>query len=71
MDAKNVNRDDTAEIAFAIDSTAPTADLVGITSYGVYLDPQKTVMVSTGDNLAIAHVEVLIDGEQIRFLGKP
>lgn len=65
MDAKNVNRDDTAEIAFAIDSTAPTADLVGITSYGVYLDPQKTVMVSTGDNLAIAHVEVLIDGEQI------
>ena len=71
MDAKNVNRNDTAEIAFAIDSTAPTADLVGITSNGVYLDPQKTVMVSTGDNLAIAHVEVLIDGEQIASWENP
>lgn len=52
-------------VSFAVDTTRPTAQLVGVEANGVYLDPSKTVIVDAGDNLAVDRVRVYQDDTQV------
>ena len=65
MDAKNQARDGSAAIDFAKDGTAPRAELMGITSNTVYLDPSKQVSVGVQDNLAIDTAVLNVDGQEV------
>ena len=65
MDAKNQTRDGSAAINFAIDTTPPSAGLIGIDSDGVYLNPNKTADVDAHDNLAVQSATLEVDGRQV------
>ena len=71
MADKNETRDDTAEIAFAVDTAAPTANVVGISSGGVYLDPDMRVTVDVDDNIQVARAQVLVDGTELAAWDNP
>ena len=64
MDKKNADRKGTAEVNFAVDSTAPTASLLGIKSGTVYYSQQgQPASVDAKDNLGIKSTEVYVDGQ--------
>ncbi|WP_148362973.1 hypothetical protein [Olsenella massiliensis] len=65
MDGKGEGREGTFPIEFAVDQTAPTSELGGVQAGAVYLDPAKEALVGSGDNLGVASVEVLRDGERL------
>lgn len=71
MDDKNETRDGTAEIAFAVDGTAPSAGLVGVAPGGVYLDPDKRALVDAEDNVGVARARVLVDGAEVASWDNP
>lgn len=64
MDAKNVTRDATAELAFAVDATAPLGSLSGVDDYGIYNEQSIEAQFLVSDNIAFDHARVLIDGEE-------
>lgn len=65
MEGKNASRDATADIAFAIDATAPEAAISGVKANGVYLDPRKAVGIDVRDNLKVASASLAVDGHEI------
>lgn len=65
MENKNQGRDGAFDIGFAVDTTAPGADLIGLGSGGVYLDPAKSVSVDSRDNLKLDRAELLVDGKKV------
>ena len=69
MDGKNEKRDGAALIDFAIDGTAPSGDLVGVVSNGVYLDPNKQVDADVRDNVAVDSATLSVDGQQVAQWG--
>lgn len=65
MQGKSADRADSFPIDFAIDGAVPTANLIGVSNAGVYLDPAKTVTVDAGDNIEIAQARLTIDGREV------
>ena len=65
MDAKNAARDASAEVAFAVDSTAPEAEIAGIESGGVYMDPHMKVGVDAHDNMELESAKLTVDGHEV------
>ncbi|PJM78687.1 beta strand repeat-containing protein [Bifidobacterium scaligerum] len=64
MDKKDEERKGNAEVNFALDSTAPTASLLGVRSGSVYYDQQgHNVSIDSKDNLALDSTEVYVDGQ--------
>ncbi|MCL2749712.1 MAG: hypothetical protein FWE96_01700 [Coriobacteriia bacterium] len=65
MDLKNTTRDNTAELAFAIDTTAPIGSIINVEDYGIYNELSVEAQVRVTDNLALASARVLIDGKEV------
>lgn len=65
MPGKNADRTASFPIEFAVDGDVPTAALIGIEPRETYLDPEKTVLVDAGDNLALLQARVYVDGHEV------
>ena len=65
MTGKDSKREGAFDVGFAVDGTAPEANLIGIDSNGVYLDPAKSMDVDAHDNLAVARAELTVDGKKV------
>lgn len=65
MDFKNITRDAPAELAFAVDTTAPFGSLFGVEDYGVYNQPTLEAGLRATDNMSISYARLLIDGEEV------
>lgn len=63
MDNKNAERTKSAEVNFAIDSTAPSARLLGVDSGSVYYEPEgKDSDIDAKDNMSVLRAELYVDG---------
>lgn len=51
-------------VAFAVDSTKPTAALIGIDEETTYLNPDMSALADASDNLGLASVKVYVDGSE-------
>lgn len=65
MSNKNETRDADAGIAFAIDSTAPTAHFAGVVSDGVYFESHRQTLPQIHDNLEVDRATLTVDGYQV------
>jgi hypothetical protein len=65
MDLKNETRSGTAELSFAIDSTAPIATIFGIADLGIYEAQSLETQFKVSDNMAFDTVRILIDDKEI------
>ncbi|MBT1174494.1 hypothetical protein JS530_03045 [Bifidobacterium sp. LC6] len=64
MNNKDASRKNNAEVNFAIDTTAPTASLLGLRSGSVYYSQSgHSVSVDAKDNMGIKSTEVYVDGQ--------
>ena len=67
MDEKNADRTGNAEVNFAVDSTAPTASLLGVESGAVYYDQQgRDVGIDSKDNMGLMRTELYVDGSKVQ-----
>ena len=65
MKNKNATRTSTAEIAFAVDNTAPIVSFVDLDSDTLYDESTHTASVTIEDNLKLDSADVKIDGEKV------
>lgn len=65
MEGKSSDGKGDFPVSFAVDSTAPEVELVGIASDATYLDPDKSVLADGSDNLCLRDLTVYMDGEEV------
>jgi len=65
MDFKNAARDNTAELAFAIDTTDPIGSILNIQDNGIYNVASVEAQMRVSDNIALASARLLIDGVEV------
>lgn len=65
MEGKGIDGEGDFPVSFAVDSTAPEAGLVGLSSDTTYLDPSKTVLADGSDNLGLRDLTVYMDGKEV------
>lgn len=65
MDGKDATREHPFDVAFAVDRTAPAANLAGVGSRGVYLDPRMQVLVDAHDNVELDRAVLSMDGKTV------
>lgn len=58
--------DDTAEVAFGVDSTAPVVSFVGTLDADTYQQASVPVTVTIEDNLALDHAQIFVNDKMIR-----
>ncbi len=61
--------DDTAEVAFGVDSTAPVVSFVGTLDADTYQQASVPVTVNIEDNLALDHAQIIVNDEVVREIG--
>ncbi len=65
MDGKDATREHPFDVAFAVDGCAPVANLAGVGSRGVYLDPHMQVLVDAHDNVELDRAVLSVDGKTV------
>ena len=67
MEGKDADRRESAEVSFAVDSTAPTVSVPDLTSGATYAGGTgKMIAIDAKDNLGVDHTELRIDGRVVR-----
>ncbi|MGI6216400.1 MAG: hypothetical protein ACOYIK_02190, partial [Coriobacteriales bacterium] len=69
MDAKNSTRNGTADLGFAVDTTAPENNLIGVESGQSYLSPELEIGIDSHDNLGIKQTTLKVDGKEVAVWG--
>lgn len=68
MDNKSKDRSEKAEVAFAVDNTAPTCGFVNLDSDAVYEEAGHKGQVTINDNLVLERAEIKVNGTTFREL---
>lgn len=67
MEGKDADRRESAEVSFAVDSTAPTVSVPGLASGATYTGGTgRAIAIDAKDNLGVDHAELRIDGRVVR-----
>ncbi|BDR52709.1 hypothetical protein KIM372_06160 [Bombiscardovia nodaiensis] len=65
MAGKDHERKGTAEVNFAVDRVPPSASVVGLRDHLVVYQPVRQLVVNAKDDLAVASVQLRIDGQTV------
>lgn len=65
MEGKGADREGDFPVSFAVDTTKPTAGLMGVQDGATYLNPSMTAQADGSDNLGLCDMQVYMDGTKV------